>query len=274
MTARAMSGKAALITGGGSGIGAAIAARLVADGARVCIAGRRAERLKAIVAGLPAGSAVAMPGDVALAEDAAAMAATAAQLAGGELAVVVNNAASPVNGTAEAVTKEEWQRALDVNLTGALLITQATLPFLHAAGKGAIINVASVAALAANPGITPYATSKAALVAFSRQCAAELGQSGIRVNVVCPGWIRTEMSEQQMDELARSRGDDREACFAAVTKHQPLARVGGVEEVAAAVAFLASDAAAFTTGAVLTVDGGSSIMSPLAEIFASQAAAS
>jgi NAD(P)-dependent dehydrogenase (short-subunit alcohol dehydrogenase family) len=190
----------------------------------------------------------------------------AARLGEGRLDVVVNNAAAPVNGTVETVALEDWRRALDVNLTGPMLVTRTALPALRAAGGGAIVNVASVAALAGNPGITPYATSKAALVALTRQCAIDFGGDGIRVNAVCPGWVRTAMSELQMDGLAPALGTDREGAFAAVTEHQPLQRVGAPEEVARAVAFLAGEDAAYITGAVLTVDGGSTAVGPLGEL--------
>jgi NAD(P)-dependent dehydrogenase (short-subunit alcohol dehydrogenase family) len=188
----------------------------------------------------------------------------AAEFGHGTIEVIVNNAAAAIDGSTERMLLEDWHTALDVNLTAAVLMTRAALPYLT--GAGAIVNISSVAALCAIPGITPYATSKAALLAFTRQCAAELGPAGIRANAICPGWVRTEMSEQQMDRLAPAFGGDRETAFAAVTRHQPLARVGEPADVAAAVAFLASAEASYITGAVLAVDGGSAITSPVAEL--------
>lgn len=202
---RDLAGRAALVTGGGSGIGAAIARALVGAGARVCIAGRRTEALSATLATLPVGSAVACAGDVSDERDARRMVDAAAALADGRLHVLVNNAAAPINGTIETVTLADWRRALDVNLTGPMLLTRFALPALRAAGRSAIVNVSSVAALAGNPGITPYATTKAALLTLTRQCALDLGADGVRANAVCPGWVRTEMSELQMDGLAVRR---------------------------------------------------------------------
>jgi NAD(P)-dependent dehydrogenase (short-subunit alcohol dehydrogenase family) len=262
----ALAGRAALVTGGGSGIGAAIAATLVGAGARVCIAGRREDALAETLATLPAGSAVACAGDVSDERDVRRMVAVAAALAAGRLHVLVNNAAAPINGTIETVTLAEWRRALDVNLTGPMLVTRCALPALRAADGAAIVNVSSVAALVGNPGITPYATSKAALLALTRQCAIDFGADRIRVNAVCPGWVRTEMSELQMAGLSARRGGDREEAFRAVTAHQPIPRAATPSEIADAVTFLASDAAAFITGAALPIDGGSSAVGPLGEL--------
>ncbi len=259
-------GRVALITGGGSGIGAAIAARLVRDGVRVCIAGRREQSLEATARALPEGSVVTVRGDVSDEADVRRMVEVVATLGGGCLHVLVNNAAAPINGTIETVSLDDWRRALDVNLTGPMLTTRCALPALRAAGESAVINVASVAALVGNPGITPYATSKAALLALTRQCAIDFGSDGVRVNAVCPGWVRTEMSELQMDGLASRVGGDREGAFRAVTEHQPLQRVASPAEVAGVVAFLASDEARFMTGAVLPVDGGSSAVGPLGQL--------
>jgi len=261
-----VAGRAALVTGAGSGIGAAIAAALVRAGARVCLVGRRAEALEATLASLPAESAVSCPGDVSIESDVARMVECAAGLGGDRLHILVNNAGVPINGTIETASIEEWRRALDVNLTGPMLVTRSALPAMRAAGGAAVINVSSVAALVGNPGITPYSVSKAALLALTRQCAIDFGGDGIRVNAVCPGWVRTELSELQMDMLAARRGGDREEAFRAVSAHQPIRRVADPSEVADAVVFLASDAAAYISGTVLPIDSGSSAVGPLGEM--------
>ena len=190
----------------------------------------------------------------------------AAGLADRRLHILVNNAGVPINGTIETASIEEWRRALDVNLTGPMLVTRCALPAMRAAGGAAVINVSSVAALVGNPGITPYSVSKAALLALTRQCAIDFGGDGIRVNAVCPGSVRTELSELQMDMLATRRGGDREEAFRAVSAHQPIRRVADPSEVADAVVFLASDAAAYISGTVLPIDGGSSAVGPLGEM--------
>ncbi len=268
-----LEGMAAIVTGGGSGIGAAITQRLASEGARVCIVGRRREQLEAMLQTLPAGLAIARTGDVSRHDDVDSAVGGAARLGNGRIDIVVNNAAAPIDGATETVALDDWHRALDVNLTAAMLMTRAALPHLRAAGGGAIVNISSVAALCATPGITPYATSKAALLAFTRQCAVELGRDKIRANAICPGWVRTEMSELQMDRLGPALGGDREAAFAAATRHQPIARVGEPADVAAAVAFLVSPESSYITGAVLTVDGGSAVTSPIAELLSTAAGA-
>jgi NAD(P)-dependent dehydrogenase (short-subunit alcohol dehydrogenase family) len=263
-----LTGQVGLVTGGGSGIGAAIARALVAAGARVCVTGRREDALRRTVASFPAGSAVACAGDVSAEPDARRMVQAASALGDGRLHILVNNAAAPINGTIETVDLADWHSALAVNLTGPMLVTRCALPALRAAGRSSVVNVSSVAALAGNPGITPYATTKAALLALTRQCALDFGADGIRVNAICPGWVRTEMSEQQMDGLAARRGGDREEAFAAVSAHQPIRRVADPSEIAEAVVFLASERAGFITGAVLPIDGGSTAVGPLGEILA------
>jgi NAD(P)-dependent dehydrogenase (short-subunit alcohol dehydrogenase family) len=251
-----LEGKMALITGGGTGIGAAIARRLVADGARVCVTGRRADRLEAVVNELPAGRATSHAGDLADPTVVSEMIRAAVQF-GGRLDVVVNNGAANPAGSIEQLDVDEWRNALDVNVTAPMLVIRGAIPHLRAAGGGSIVNVASAAGLMATPGIAAYCASKAALVMLSKQAALDLGINGIRVNAVCPGWVRTEMSEGQMDMLAALQRSGREAAFESVIRHQALPRVADPEEVASVVAFLAGPDSSYVTAAVLTVDGGS-----------------
>jgi meso-butanediol dehydrogenase/(S,S)-butanediol dehydrogenase/diacetyl reductase len=251
-------GKTALVTGGGSGIGAATARRLVAEGARVLVTGRRPEPLERLVADFPEGSAVALSADVSLQEGVEAAVAAAAELGGGSLHVVVNNAGAGVGGTVEELDLEEWRRALDTNLTGAMLVMRASIPHLRASGGGAIVNVSSVAGLVASPGLAPYNTTKAALLMLTKQVALDVGADGIRVNAVCPGWVRSEMSDLPIGEIAAARGVDDATARSLASRHQALARIAEPGEIAAAICFLAGDDASFVTGAVLPVDGGAS----------------
>lgn len=254
-----LDGKVALVTGGGTGIGAAIARRLVTDGARVCVAGRRAELLEAIVADLPEGAVTAHAGDLAKSDDITAIVGATVTF-GGRLDIVVNNAAANPGGPVEHLDVQEWRNALDVNVTGTMLMMREAIPHLRAAGGGAIVNVSSAAGIMATPGLAAYCTSKAAVVMLTKQTALDVGIDAIRVNAVCPGWVRTTMSEGQMDMLAELQGSNREAAFSSVVRSQALPRVADPEEVASVVAFLAGPDSGYMTGSVLTVDGGSLIV--------------
>jgi NAD(P)-dependent dehydrogenase (short-subunit alcohol dehydrogenase family) len=142
-------------------------------------------------------------------------------------------------------------------VTGPYLVAREASPRLVERGGGAIVNISSVAGLVAGPDGAAYATSKAAVIMLTRSLAVELGPKRIRVNALCPGWVRTPMSERQMDELAAARGVTREQAFALVSADLPLRRVAEPEEIAAACLFLASPEASFITGSVLVADGGS-----------------
>ena len=195
-------------------------------------------------------------GDLSNPSAASAMVDTAAKFAG-RLDIVVNNAAANPAGSIEQLNVDEWRNALDVNVSAPMLVIRGSIPHLRAAGGGSIVNVASAAGLMATPGIAAYCISKAALVMLSKQAALDLGSDGIRVNVVCPGWVRTEMSEGQMDMLAALQRSGRDAAFESVIRHQALPRVAAPEEVAGVVAFLAGPDSSYMTAGVLTVDGGS-----------------
>jgi meso-butanediol dehydrogenase/(S,S)-butanediol dehydrogenase/diacetyl reductase len=247
-----LDGRVALITGGGTGIGAATARRFAAEGASVVLTGRRAN-LVAAVAEEVGGAAV--PGDVRDDAHLREAVATAVRRFGG-LDVVVANAGITGDGEVATLSDATWQEVLDVDLTGAMRVARAALPALLDRGRGAIVNISSVAALAAGPGSAAYPVAKAGLLALTRSLAYDYGPRGIRVNTLCPGWVRTEMSEAEMDELARRRGIGREEAFALVSRYLPLRRVADPAEIAACCLFLASDDASFVTGAVLVADGG------------------
>lgn len=250
-----LEGKVALITGGGSGIGEAIARRFVAEGATVCITGRRAGKLERVAASLPAGRCLPVTGDVRSPADAERMVAEAAAV-NGRLDVLVNNAAANLAGTVVEMDLETWQEMLDTNLTGPFLLMKATIPLMVAAGGGSIINVASLAGVVCVPGSPGYCATKAGLIHLTKQVALDYGKDRVRCNVVCPGPVRTEMLEYNLKPMAEVMGTDLDEVFRVLPKFTPLRRVAAPHEIAGICVFLAGEDSAFMTGSTLMIDGG------------------
>lgn len=256
-----LSGKVALITGGGTGIGEAIARRFVADGAKVCIAGRRKEVLDRVASSLPQESVATCAGDVSRHEDVERMVQAALAL-GGRLNVLVNNAALDQVPPASVVDldPELWRQVLEVNLTGPFLAMKEAIPHMVRAGGGSIINVASVAGIRAIPNMPAYVSSKGGLIMLTQQVALDFGPSGVRCNVICPGGVRTEMIEGAMAPFAKKLGLDLEGIFSLFTRDVPLRRAASTDEVGGICSYLASDDSSYMTGVVLPVDGGTAIV--------------
>jgi meso-butanediol dehydrogenase/(S,S)-butanediol dehydrogenase/diacetyl reductase len=255
-----LDGKVALITGAGTGIGAAIAERFVADGAKICITGRRQEMLDKVDQSLPAGAAVTCAGDVTDFEDAKRMVETALGFAG-KLDVLVNNAAIDPGGTTVVdIDPELWHRVLETNLTGPLYLMKASIPHMIEGGGGSIINIASLGGLRCLPGMPAYCSSKAGLIMLTQQVALDFGPDKIRCNAVCPGGTRTAMLEKSLGPLAETLGTDLEGVFTRISAMVPLRRAANPTEITGICSYLASDDSTFMTGSVLLVDGGAAIV--------------
>ena len=249
-----LDGKVAVITGGGTGIGAATATRFRAEGADVLVMGRRPEPLARVAM---ATGAVAITGDAANAEDAKAAVKAAVERFGG-LDILVANAGGGGGGAALDTDDRRWDEGIRLNLSTAFVTAREALPALLDRGGGAIVFVSSLAGLFAGPGMAGYVTAKHALIGLTRSLARDYGPRGVRVNVVCPGWVRTPIGDDQMDILARRRGMSRDEAYALATSNLPLRRPGEPEELASIMLFLASDDSSIMTGTVLVADGGAS----------------
>jgi meso-butanediol dehydrogenase / (S,S)-butanediol dehydrogenase / diacetyl reductase len=239
--------RVALVTGGGTGIGAAVARRLVHDGYAVCVAGRRPEPLEEVAAET---GALALAVDVRDEEEVNGLAATVAERLG-PIAALVYSAGVSAGGTVLEQTLERWRQVVSTNLTGAFLTCRAALPQLLET-QGAIVTISSLGGLRASPASAAYASSKAGLIMLTQCIAVDHGPQGVRANCVCPGWIRTPMATTTMTELDA----DPEVGYARVNATNPLRRPGEASEVADAVAWLLSPEAGYVNGATLSIDGG------------------
>ncbi|GAB4568033.1 MAG: 3-oxoacyl-[acyl-carrier-protein] reductase [Anaerolineae bacterium] len=242
-----LQGKVAVVTGSSRGIGAATAKRLAAEGARVvlnCHASTEAAEAVANEIIAAGGEAIVVPADVSRFDEAQRLIQEATQRFG-QIDILVNNAGTTRDGLLMTMKEEDWDTVLDTNLKSVFNCCKAAIRGMIRRRQGRIINITSVVGLVGQAGQTNYAASKAGIIGFTRSLAREVGSRNITVNCVAPGYIPTALTDVLPDELKE-----------AILKQTPLGRMGTPEEVAAAVAFLASDDAAFITGHVLTVDGG------------------
>ena len=246
-----------LVTGGGSGIGAASAEALSALGWTVVICGRRLEALQR-VATKPSihASAVDVTDPQAVRE---LVESTVDRF--GRLDAVVLNAGIIRPGPVAELSEEDWAATMDTNLTAPFRLLHHALPHLVDA-KGSVVGVSSLSGLRASAGNTAYNTSKAAFTMLVQSVAVDYGPKGIRANVVCPGWTRTEMADEEMAELARERGLSSEGAYRLATALSPVPRPAHAAEVAATIAWLLSPSASYVNAAVLPVDGGLHAVDP------------
>ena len=244
--------KTAIVTGGGAGIGEAIALLIAEEGGRVLVADVDEAGGEHTVAAIrdAGGEAVFVRCDVSREEEVRAMTDAAARELGG-VDVLVNNAAVFVLKGVEA-TPEEWHRSLSVNVVGNSLCTRYAVEEMKKRGGGAIVNLSSISAFIAQPQFVTYSATKAAILQMTRNLALDLAPFNIRVNAVCPGTILTQASRNHMERVGQSFDE----WNAEQSSRQLLGRVGDPREVAYPVVFLASDEASFITGTHLMVDGG------------------
>jgi NAD(P)-dependent dehydrogenase (short-subunit alcohol dehydrogenase family) len=250
-----LAGKVAVITGGAGGIGAAVAQRLVAEGGRVVVADIHFANAQQVAQPL-GDAALAVHLDAGQADSIAAMIESAVSHFGG-IDILHNNAAITTpeiqrqDTTAVDIPVEVWRQILEVNLTGYLLGCQFAIPHMIARGGGSIINTASNSGMVGDVARIGYGTAKAGVINLTKHVATQYGRSGVRCNAVAPGLILTEATQRSVPELAKN-----------YARHLALPRLGRAEDVAALVAYLASEEAGYMTGQCISIDGGSLMHQP------------
>ena len=243
-----LEGRTALITGGGRGIGRATAIRLAREGARIGINykgnAEAAEEAKRLVE-KGGGKATLIQGDVSVDDQAENVVKSALAFGEGRLDILVNNAGITRDNLLVRMSAEDWDAVVDLNLRGAFLVTKAAMRPMMKQRSGRIVNVSSVAGVAGNAGQANYASAKAGLIGFTKTVAREMAVRNITCNAVAPGFVPTDLTNALLKQMEET-----------ILKQIPLGRFGTVEDVANAIAFLASDEASYITGQVIVVDGG------------------
>jgi 3-oxoacyl-[acyl-carrier protein] reductase len=242
-----LSGRTALITGASGGIGSAIAKNLSQQGAHVILHGTRAGRLEQLASEIGTNVSV-VTANLSDREAVGGLVSEAAK-ATGAIDILVNNAGITRDNLFMRMKDEEWDDVLEVNLTSSMLLCRSAIRAMMKARWGRIISISSIVGVTGNPGQTNYAASKAGMIGFSKSLAAEVASRGITVNVVAPGFIETPMTDELTDEQKQK-----------LLGNVPAGRLGSSQEVAAAVSFLASEEAAYMTGATLHVNGGMAML--------------
>lgn len=247
----------AVVTGGGTGIGAASAKALIRAGWRVVICGRRDGPLRSVAADCGASDVVC---DIGMPEECTSLVNGTLERFG-RLDGLVLNAGIQRLGTLATLTTQDWDDIFATNVRGPFHLAKAALPHLVETG-GAVVSVASVAALRSASGMMAYGASKAALASLTQCIGVDYGPLGVRANVVCPGWTRTELADEEMAEIGSPRGLDVDESYRLVTSFVPLRRPADGDEVADVIAWLLSPAAKYVNAAMIPVDGGHAALDP------------
>ena len=250
-----LNGKVALITGGGRGIGRAIALAFAREGAQIAVAARSAEQVEQVAAEIGNG-AIALVCDVSNSESVTQMFAQTRERLG-EVDILVNNAGIAESATLVTTSDDLWSRHLAINLSGTFYCTRAALPAMLETRWGRIINVASIAGKTGAPYIAAYSASKHGVMGLTRSVALEVATSGITVNAICPGYVDTDMVTRGVDQITAKTGRTVEEALDSLKKMSPQNRLVTPEEVAAIALLLASDAGRGINGQGINVDGGS-----------------
>jgi dihydroanticapsin dehydrogenase len=247
-----LEGKVGLITGGAGAIGRATARRFAAEGASVMVADRDETSAGEVAAELRADGAQALGIGVDVTSDASVAAMVSQAVAAyGRIDILFTCAGVLVSGSVTETSLADWDRTLAVNLTGPFLASRHVVPVMIANGGGSIVHMSSTAGLVGETSIAAYCASKGGVLMLARQMALDYARQGVRVNVICPGWIDTPFNDPAIEA-----GGGKEALAPFVDQMVPIGRQGTPDEVADVVAFLASDEARLMTGSIITVDGG------------------
>jgi NAD(P)-dependent dehydrogenase (short-subunit alcohol dehydrogenase family) len=244
-----LTGKTALVTGGGRGLGKTMATALAEVGANIALTGRSRESAEAAakeIADATGRTVRAFAGDVTIAADVERLRGEVHAAFGG-VDILINNAGTNVRGTLDQLSEADWDSVIDTNLKGPFLCTKAFAPGMLAKGWGRVINLASIMSVVALPGRTPYASSKAGVLGLTRVWALEWADKGVTCNAICPGPFATDMNRQLLNDPK---------AYQQFVANIPMGRWGELKELTGAVVFLASDASSFVTGTSLFVDGG------------------
>ena len=239
-----LTGKTALVTGASGGIGKAIATRLHQQGAHVVLHGTREEKLINLANQLGSNSSC-ITADLSDLEAVSSLVESASKLSGSPIDILINNAGFAIDGLLLRMKVEEWQRVLDVNLTANMILCRTAIRSMIKQKWGRIISISSIVGVTGNSGQTNYSASKAGMIGFCKSLAQEVASRGITVNVVAPGFIQTDMTARLTDEYKQR-----------LIAQIPARRIGQPEDVAHAVAFLASDNACYITGQTMHINGG------------------
>ncbi len=247
-----LEGKTALVTGGGRGIGAAVARRLAADGVKVAVTGRTSTEIDAVAAEL---GGLALRADFTDRADVDAMVARLVDAFGG-VDILVNNAGIATSAPLDKMTDEGWDRLMEINATAPFRLCRALIPHMVDRGWGRVVNLASNAGVSGYRYTAGYCASKHALVGMTRALAIDLAKTGVTINAVCPGWVETNMVTEAVNRIVDKTGRSAEQAKQSLASMSPQQRMLQPEEVAHLVAMLCSDLAQGVHGQAIVIDGG------------------